>query len=92
MAAVLRLLPRTMKVAGRLVSALQSGELGEVEHRDFHRGKLDAPEDAGRRAAVVLTLSLSPDSVVLRVPLTNDVLEIHDLGVGHKRGDVHWPA
>ncbi|MBE7218338.1 MAG: Na+/H+ antiporter subunit E [Caulobacteraceae bacterium] len=90
--AALRLFPRTLQAAGRLLGALRTGRIGEVRLRPFHRGQLHAPEDAGRRAAVVLALSLAPDSVVLRAPLTDDVLEVHAFGVGPDRGDGDWPA
>jgi hypothetical protein len=84
---------RTVRVGGALVWTVIRGAGGPgVSARAFEPGRADDEHDAGRRAAVVLGLSLTPDSFVLDVPAHRNEIDLHQLVAAPTRGDARWPA
>lgn len=82
----------TLRVGARLASALLRPVEGQRIEHPFHRGTSDDPRDRGRRAAVVLSTSLAPDSYVLRLPLSEQAITYHSLTGAAPSRDPRWPS
>ena len=80
------------KVGACLAGALVRDVAGQRVEQPFHRGRVDDPRDAARRAVVVLTTSLAPDSYALSLPLDEDVIAFHVLTDDRPSTDPRWPA
>ena len=81
-----------LRVGSRLATALVRNTEGHTIEQPFHRGRLDDTRDRGRRAIVVLAISLAPDSYVLRLPVDEETIVIHAFTLGSPGTDPRWPV
>ncbi len=81
-----------LKVGLRLATALVRDVEGHIVEQPFHRGRLDDTRDVARRATVVLTTSLAPDSYVLRLPVDEETILIHAITQNSPGTDPRWPV
>ena len=81
-----------LRVGSRLATALVRDVEGHTVEQPFHRGRLDDPRDAARRATVVLATSLAPDSYVLRLPIDEEIIVIHGISRKAPGTDPRWPG
>ncbi|HEX4765238.1 MAG TPA: hypothetical protein VH414_03080 [Lichenihabitans sp.] len=85
-------LPAGIFRLGRILLASLHGDVsGRRLEQPFHGGERDDPEEAGRRAIVVLATSLAPNSFVLRVERGRDLIAVHGLADQDPRNDPRWP-
>lgn len=82
----------TVAVGVKLAASLAGPVGGARVERAFPHGPRHRPDEAGRRAVVVLATSLSPDSYVLRLPPGEDVVLYHAVTARVPGGDPRWPA
>ncbi|GGE00089.1 hypothetical protein GCM10011390_18610 [Aureimonas endophytica] len=74
------ILPGTWRTGRALAGGLARGELGaHIRLKDIPIGEKRDGAAAGRRAAILLAGSLSPDSFVLRLQEGRDRMQIHGL-------------
>jgi branched-subunit amino acid ABC-type transport system permease component len=87
------LLPDTVRVARALMWAIWKrppGAIGPCIHQPFRHGSGSA-DDAGRRAAVTLGLSLAPNGYVLDLDGQADI-PLHRLTPAGVAPDREWPS
>lgn len=82
----------TLRVGVRLAASVFSPVEGRRVEHVFQGGRQDAPEEAGRRAVVVLATSLVPDSYVLRVALHEGTVLFHAITDRVPSRDPKWPS
>ena len=67
------------------------GPLVAIAPQPFHPGG-DGPEDAARRALVILGSSLAPNGFVVQLPPDAQALRMHRLAAAAPRRDTRWPV
>ncbi|MDT7952509.1 MAG: hypothetical protein RQ966_13480 [Acetobacteraceae bacterium] len=75
-----------LQAVGRRPEAVQ----GTIVSVPFRIGGLE-PEDAGRRAAVVLAMSIAPNGFAVGVDQQRDLLLVHQLTPVAAGNDTEWP-
>lgn len=82
-------IPDTLRVGRALLAAFRGAE-GSVCRQAFHFGG-DNPADAGRRACVVIAISLAPNGYVLGAEDDGDLV-LHRLHPAPPSDDREWPG
>jgi hypothetical protein len=90
--AALRALAHLPRAIAEVGAALLRGHGGSVVRQHFIHGRDQIPADVGRRAMVLLTISLAPDKFAVRVPPGRDRLELHSLVPIAAQADPRWPT
>jgi len=78
----------TVRVGGALLRTLVKPVSGRIAAQAFNPGNDDA-NAAGRRAAVILAVSLAPNGYVVGV--TDNSLQVHRLFPAPSKPDTVWP-
>jgi multisubunit Na+/H+ antiporter MnhE subunit len=90
--AATRALTRLPRAVAQVVAAFVRGEGGRVVRQRFIHGRDQTPADAGRRAIILLTISLTPDKFALRFRSNRDQVELQSLVPISAETDPRWPT